>query len=207
MESHKLSSTAFIRTRKLTFQYTALFIMNLLKGSLQDELDLFFKHINKSDFEDRFVSKAAFSKARANLCHTTFIDTNRELLDSFYQKMDYEKWNGFRLSAIDGSTLKLPPSKSVEEHFGRRISTEVPQARISSWYDVLNKVCIEQMIEPWNADERDLAHRHIEKADQQDLILYDRGYPCFSLYAAHKAKNIQFVMRLPRNSVARNYRI
>ncbi|KKL75224.1 hypothetical protein LCGC14_2057010 [marine sediment metagenome] len=173
--------------------------MNLLKGSLQDELDLFFKNINSTEFEERYVSKAAFSKARANLSHTTFIDANENLVNSFYEKVDYRKWNGFRLTAIDGSTLKLPPSQYVSDHFGRRIPSEVPQAKISSRFDVLNKVCLELLVDPWNGDERNMAHRHLEHVENHDLILYDRGYPCFSLYADHKKRNSQFVMRLAKN--------
>lgn len=173
--------------------------MNLLKGSLQDELDLFFKHINRTKFEERFVSKAAFCKARSKLCHSTFFDMNKILVESFYSMFEYKTWHGFRLSAIDGSTLKLPSTNNIDAHFGRRIPSEVPQARISTWYDVLNKVSIEMKVEPWYSDERNLAHRHIESANHNDLILYDRGYPCFSLYAAHMLRNVQFVMRLAKN--------
>lgn len=173
--------------------------MNLLKGSLQDELDLFFKHINNTDFDERYVSKAAFCKARKNLSHTAFIETNRSLIQSFYENITYKTWRGFRLTAIDGSTLKLPSTEGVSEHFGRRIPTEVPQARISSRYDVLNKICLELLVDPWYGDERHMAHKHLKQVDDKDLVLYDRGYPCFSLYADHKKRNSQFVMRLAKN--------
>ena len=53
--------------------------MNLVKGSLQDELDQFFQIVNKTDIEERYVSKAAFSKARANLSHTAFVAMNKSL--------------------------------------------------------------------------------------------------------------------------------
>jgi hypothetical protein len=39
---HKTREQAFTRQRLLSFKVLVLFLMNLLKGSLQDELDGFF---------------------------------------------------------------------------------------------------------------------------------------------------------------------
>ena len=60
--------------------------MNLLKSSLQDELDGFFENYKNLDFEKRIVSKAALSKARNNLSHSTFVELNQNLVDQFYKR-------------------------------------------------------------------------------------------------------------------------
>lgn len=172
--------------------------MNLLKGSLQDELDAFFKHVNNQDYEKRVVSKAALCKARQNLSHSTFIELNKHLIENFYDQLDYKKWKGFRLNAIDGSTLQLPRNKDMHEHFGAQTGKSVPQARLSSRYDILNEICIDLIVEPICADERAMAHRHVEETGHDDLLLYDRGYPCFSLFSAHRTYQSQFVMRLAK---------
>lgn len=65
--------------------------MNLLKGSLQDELDLFFKNYNGLDVEKRIVSKAALCKARKNLLHSAFIELNQHLVGQFYEKIEFKK--------------------------------------------------------------------------------------------------------------------
>ena len=173
--------------------------MNLLKGSLQDELDLFFKNYNSLDVEKRIVSKAALCKARKNLSHSTFIELNQHLIGQFYEKIEFKKWKGFRLSAIDGSTLKLPRNAHVIDHFGRQTGKEVPQARISLRYDVLNGLAIELFVKSIHDDERRMAHQHLENTSPNDLLLFDRGYPCFSLFSAHREFGSQFVMRLPTN--------
>ena len=43
LERHRNAPTDFTRQRKLPFQTLILFMINLIKGSYQDELDHFFK--------------------------------------------------------------------------------------------------------------------------------------------------------------------
>ena len=194
---NKKSSNSFIRNRLLSFKTLSLFLMNLLKNSLQDELDSFFKNYKNLEFEKIIVSKAALCKARKNLSYSTFVELNKYLVDSFYKEINYKKWKGFRLSAIDGSTLKLPNNISTIEHFGRQTGKEIAQSRISSRYDVLNGVVIDLIVGSIHADERKMAHEHLKGVDSCDLLIYDRGYPCFSLFSAHRACSSNFVMRLP----------
>ena len=100
--------------------------MNLLKGSLQDELDNFFQSLHQHPVEVREVSKAAFSKARQHLKHTAFIELNDTLLSDAYQTTSTKTWQGHRLCAIDGSTLRLPNREAIAEHFGRQQDDAVP---------------------------------------------------------------------------------
>ena len=48
----------------LTFPIVIIFLMGLKKGSLQDELDHFFKSFNKKELLTRTVIKVAFARAR-----------------------------------------------------------------------------------------------------------------------------------------------
>ena len=57
--------------------------MNLLKNSLQDELDYFFKIHRNLEYDQRVVSKAAVCKARKNLSHSTFIELHQSLIEAF----------------------------------------------------------------------------------------------------------------------------
>ena len=63
-------------------------------------------------------------------------------------------------------------------------------------YDVLNKVTIDSMLEPIYSSERACAQRHFQYTNSQDLILYDRGYNAFWLYALHQQQNRKFCMRV-----------
>jgi hypothetical protein len=57
-----------------------VFLINLVKGSYQDELDKFFKTICRFDVAKRVVSKAALSKARMKLKFEAFVELNWHLV-------------------------------------------------------------------------------------------------------------------------------
>lgn len=69
---HKRSSKDFSRNRTLPFSIMALFLMNLLKSSIQNELDNFFKAINKYDITERRVTASAFCQARKKFIKVKF---------------------------------------------------------------------------------------------------------------------------------------
>ena len=118
IEKHRNSSTAFTRNRKLPFHLLVCFILNFIKGSYQAELDRFFQAITRSRIAKRAVSRAAFAKAGMKLKYEVFIELNRHLIDKFNSLFQCRTWHGFRLLAIDGTTLTLPGIKEIIEHFG-----------------------------------------------------------------------------------------
>jgi len=66
-ERHRTSKNAFSRNRTLTFPIVTLFLLNLVKRSMQDELDEFFKAIQNKKVAERVVTKSAFTQARRKL--------------------------------------------------------------------------------------------------------------------------------------------
>ena len=66
---------------------------------------------------------------------------------------------------------------------------------VSVFYDVLNIVVIDSSLNPATASERDCAFKHLKAAGPDDLILYDRGYPAFWLFAALRHNHLAFCMR------------
>jgi len=65
----------------------------------------------------------------------------------------------------------------------------------SVFYDVLNHIAIDSSVNPNHTSERDCAAKHLAHAGENDLILYDRGYTAFWLYAYHIKHNHAFCMR------------
>ena len=183
---HKKSVKDFIRKRLLPFQTLVLYFINLPKGSYKDELDHFFKALFKLDVPVSFVSKMALSLARRKLKYSVFVELNQHLLEYFHDHFNNVKtWHGFNLLAIDGSTLKLFKYKDILEHFGTmkpNNGPEVPMARISQMFDVLNKTTIDAIISPYHVGERDLLHQHIINLLPSDLLLLDRGYPAYWIF-------------------------
>ncbi len=176
--------------------------MNNLKRALQDELDSFFSLLGNpvSAGLQRVVTKSAFTKARMKLKHTAFIELNRETTQIFYSQPEVLKqWHGHRLFAVDGSKINLPNEPCIANHFGTNGNSNQPMGLLSTLYDPLNRMVMDTLLAEHTASERVLASRHLEATEEGDLILYDRGYPGFWLFALHRAKGRDFCMRLPRN--------
>ncbi len=69
----------------------------------------------------------------------------------------------------------------------------------SVFYDVLNHMVIDSTIKPNHTSEKLCAAEHLKYADKNDLIIYDRGYPGFWLYALHTKHQRAFCMRAKTN--------
>ena len=189
----------FVRQRILPFHTIIFFLINLIKGSIQDELDYFFKIMHEKDTAERGVTKSAFTKARRKLRHQAFIALNRKLISFFYEHFSCRKWKGFRLMAIDGSTVRIPRIRKIADHFGVWHSNrggECPVARISQLHDVLNGLVVDALICPKEQGERSLAISHAEQFRTGDLVLLDRGYPAFWFFALILAKGGHFCSRI-----------
>jgi hypothetical protein len=106
-----------------------------------------------------------------------------------------------RLLAVDGTRLVLPNHPTVAQEFGvHKFGPKADSPRSlamgSLLYDPLNLVTIDSQIAPYAASERDLLMEHLNHVKPGDLLLLDRGYPCFWLLFLLKAKGIEFCVRL-----------
>ena len=201
IKQYRQSPTDFIRQRKLPFSMLIFFLMNLIKGSYQDELDHFFKAIFNFDVAKRIVTKAALTKARLKLKYEAFLDLNSNLIEHFYENFEPQKWNGFTLLAIDGSTVQLPRIEAIANHFGAwkpRQGGKCPMARVSQMFDPLNRITVDAIIEPKETGERELAAFHFLKLMPKDLILLDRGYPAYWLFNLIISRGADFCARIQR---------
>jgi len=174
------------------------------KSSIQRELDRFFKTISRSDFNIREVTKGAFTQARAKLNPWAFVRLNEVAANTFYEGAEYYVWHDMRVLATDGTRLVLPNHPSVIEEFGQQQfgpKADSPRslAMASMLYDVLNQITLDAQLAPYASSERDLLMQHLDKIKPGDLLLLDRGYPCFWLLFLLEAKGIEFCVRVKDN--------
>jgi len=197
----------FIRNRVLTFHKIILFILNLIRKSLQIELFSFAKR-----GEIKEVSKQAFSKARRKLDPIVFKLLNQKLIQEFYTDNEIKTFHGFRILSVDGSQIHLPSSKELINYYGtwQNKNKKTPMGQASMLFDVLNKITVDSTIVPYKTSERDLALEHIKniieinkdtgfvKNGITDLFLFDRGYPSMELIISLCKNKKDFIMRCPR---------
>jgi hypothetical protein len=104
--------------------------------------------------------------------------------DAFYKEAEYYVWHGMRTLAVDGTRLILPNHQSVikefgQQQFGPKADSPRSLAMGSMLYDVLNQITLDAQLAPYASSERDLLMHHLDKVKRGDLLLLDRGYPCF----------------------------
>lgn len=199
LQRHRCSERAFSRRRRLSFVVVILFLVNMVKRALQDELDEFFRLLSEAPVAERVVTKSAFSQARQKLKHTAFIELNQVQVNYFYQHFVVQRWHGLRVLAIDGSLTSVPSGAAVAAHFGvwqPAAGGACAKARLSQLFDVLNQVTLDAQIAPKALGERALAERHWTCLGADDLVLLDRGYPAFWLFVGIRQRQAHFCARL-----------
>lgn len=202
LERHREHEQDFTRQRSLPFVVVIFTLMNMLKRSLQDELDELFRLFRDAEVAERCVTKSAFSQARQKLKHTAFIELNQTQVRHFYDHFSMRRWHGHRLLGIDGTLLDVPNTAENREAFGSwgsRHGTETAKARASQLFDVLNHITLDGILAPKTQGERLLAQQHLAHVQPGDLLLMDRGYPAFWLFFAILSKGADFCARLEVN--------
>jgi len=195
----------FSRERKLGFKETVSFMLNMINKTLQLEIDNFVEKVLNMDMT---ITKQAYLAARQKIKPEIFMKLNDDINKIIYQEADddgYKTWNGYRLSAIDGSVMEIPDTKELREEYGyiKNQNGQVARAKAACIYDVVNKIVIKSKIDRYTASEREMAKSLITELlpdkKENELILFDRGYPSSELMVYLFDNKIDFVMRAQRN--------
>ena len=204
--SNRIDPSYFTRSSKMGFKETIYFMLNMVNKSLQLELNKFYEIVLKRESS---ISKQAFSENRQKISPDAFIQLNDKINEVIYEECnEYKLWNGYRLSAIDGSIIELPNTELLREEFGfaknQYASVAVARATACCIFDVLNRIVIKSKIVRYKTSERETAmeliSQMINKSVMKELILFDRGYPSAELISKLSDSNIHFLMRLSSSS-------
>jgi len=205
IDKHKVHAKDFTRDRSLPFHMIIAFLINFVKNSLQCELDNFFASLSGSCELLRKVTKSAFSQARSKLNPSAFIALNHCLIQ-FTQRHCFQcRWRGFRIIAGDSSGLRLPNHLSLAQHFGLHgtdAGCPYVVAKAFGLLDVTNKIIIHGQLAPHASCERTLLINSLSHLDPQDLLVLDRGFPAFWVFAALYQHQQAFCARIDNNGFA-----
>tara|TARA_R110001592_G_scaffold123108_2_gene330620 strand:- start:343 stop:792 length:450 start_codon:yes stop_codon:yes gene_type:complete len=149
--------------------------MNFLTKSLSIEIENFVNHLRRDCglLSLKSFTKSAFVQCRKKIQPGVFKKLSEMLIDEFYtdNELGIKLWNGFRVLAVDGSSITLPFTDELKGIYGlvkNQTDTGVVQARGSVLYDVLDS-----QLSPKKEGERALELLHLVKTKARDLIIYD----------------------------------
>ena len=212
---HRIKQSDFTRDIKLTFAIMMSLMIKKSSKSSQNSLNDMTLNGNIG----YTVTNSAYTQARAKLNYTAFIEMKDKSVEMFYEDGEYNRYKHFRLLAVDGSIVILPNRDAVKKEFNPTIakcqieefSKDVVQARVSTLYDVMNNMALDATIRNKTAnkenslvayDERALAVEHMSWCNREDLVIFDRGYPSYELFARYSQKT-NFLCRIKRTSFAK----
>lgn len=203
LEESRMRKQDFTRNRKMSFCDTMIVVLNKTGRGLNAGIRAFFEAVQK---ENETYSNQAFSKGRMRIKWEAFRELFRMSVDEFYSEFTPEYYNGYRVSAIDGTKLNLPFHQETAEEFGIQKGTgNQIQALGSCLFDVVNKILIDADLMHIETSEKSLAMQHLERlselAHDKELIIFDRGYPSAELIEFIENKQFKYLMRCSRSFV------
>jgi hypothetical protein len=184
-------------------------ILNMMRKSIQLEIDQFIKLIFNKDNKKEY-SKQAFSEARQKLSPDVFKISNDNIISQYYSDDDFKKYKGYRLLSIDATILEIPNNKETRIMYGyaeNGTGSKTARAMSSDLYDIENDIIISAKLDRYTSSERKLAKENIEKMlgykhdNSKNLILFDKGYPSIEMISFLMEKGINFLMRAKKVSL------
>lgn len=150
------------------------------------------------------VSEEAFAQARQRMPLSFWMALLTALAERFEQDHSQHLYfRGFRLLAMDGSTLTLPNVRRLREHYGRPKNGSrkkaAPQARMVMVTLPGTRIPIAYQASPLSESELTLAARLIQHVRPDDLLLMDRGFLSYGLFWQIQRRGAYFCTRLKKN--------
>ena len=181
----------FIRNRKITFEDVMRFLISSGGNSLNKELYDYFKPT------DTTVSASALVQQRAKLLPEAF----DYLLHRFNAVCrDTKTYTGYRLLAVDGSTMTFwtdPSKDTYMEHINCN------QYHLNALYDLMNKVYVDAIVQPQPKQyEQKAAWQMMERmaVEEPCLLMGDRGYGGINLIEhINRIPNADYLLRIKTN--------
>lgn len=147
------------------------------------------------------ATASALSQRRAQIPSAVF----RAAFDRFNSTCtDSELFRGYRLLAVDGTTVNLPrnpKAPSFVQNAG--IPKGVNQLHVTPFYDILSRTFTDLVIQPEPRKDENGALVEMLKRNtftQKTLIIADRGFESYNLIAhCLEKENVDFLIRVRQN--------
>ena len=183
-------------------QLTA-FLINGIKRSIQTELIDFSNFVLDDTSNSRTMTASALCQARRNFHPEALHSLLLKQYQLIREQISAPTWLGYQLFAIDGTTLRLPEHDECLARFGGQTDGRgqtCPMARSAVLYDIARNCVVDAQFDSYHVGEQAMAAKLLGTLGEHDLVLYDRGFPSRSLFAAHEQRGIPFCTRVvPKN--------
>jgi len=203
----KNKTTDFTRKRKIGPK--ELIVYNLNKKGLSNKMEE-YQFFKITGYES--ISSPGMLKQREKLNPKIFNYLNRGLLNIYYNecKNEMKTYNGYLLTATDGSEFEIPNTKESRKGFGDftcgpKKTPMVPRAKVSLVIDLLNRYAMDIEISKYRSCEMKLYQKHVKNlkenfSNHKIINIRDRGYASLELMCNDMNKSMKFIQRIDSDS-------
>jgi hypothetical protein len=182
----------FTRNRKLDFKTLMTLLLSMNGNSIYKEL------LDCCSYTPDIATSSAFVQQRDKILPIAF----EFLLHEFNKSVEYYKtYKGYRLLAVDGSTLSIShnPNDSSTYSKPKTAAKGFNQLHLNAMYDLCNKVYIDATIQ--TRKEKNEYHALTDMVDRSALdkdtiLIADRGYESYNVLAHIHEKGWKYVIRI-----------
>lgn len=191
-EEHEHNNT-FSRNRTFDMATIMKTLYSMKGGSLNKELHEL--GIN--------ASASAFSQQRKKISAWDF----ENAFESFNRQcFDEKKYKGYRLLAVDGTVVNMPCNTQSESYVCHKSAPEgYNQLHVNPLYDILNKTYLHCVIQPQPKQDEVGALLFMlawYEFEEKTLIIADRGYESYNVFANLMERKIDFLIRVKQERTA-----
>ncbi len=175
------------------------FLLQMVGGrSLQVGLDQFFCALGGGVTLARVVTKSALSQARKKLRPSALAALGALWVREWLAVAGEHRWHGLRVVVTDGTCLRVPKWRETQEAYGLGPNGDgsVVMARVVGLLAVASNQMVHAEIGSYADGERSLLVRALGALLPGDLLVLDRGYPAWWLFALFGQRGIAFCARL-----------
>ncbi len=148
------------------------------------------------------IAPSSFCAARKKLDETVFKQINQKIITTYaqkHQKNDTYTWLGHKIFAVDGSKINLPRKLLSSGYKLPSENANYPQGLLSCLYQVKSQMPFDfELVSHTN--ERACAQNHLSILEENDVVIYDRGYFSYAMLYHHFNFKIHAIFRLQNNS-------
>jgi len=181
----------FKRNRKLSFETLITFLLYMGGNSIRKELTEYF------DFNANTVTPSAFVQQRKKLLPIAL----EYLLHEFTHSFKYSKtYKGYRLFAIDGSSISIPINPDDQESYFQQSGCKgYNLMHLNAMYDLCNQIYTDAIIQPRRKmDEYNAFTKMVDRSpiSNKSIVIADRGYESYNLFAHAEQKGWNYLIRV-----------
>lgn len=182
----------FSRDRKISFVDYCNFMIQMQSKSLPNEVMDFFGHENGCPTASAFVQqKYKFLHEGWNYLFHLFVSEGYSLRNDTY--------HGYRLLACDGSDVNIARNPGDEETFIHEGKAGYNAIHVNALYDLTNNTYCDFLVQgKKKLHERSALCAMADRYDKRTkaIVLADRGYESFNVFAHMIRNDLKFVIRM-----------